>query len=195
MTLSPQRLISQDTFSFALVLLCLATGDISYVSKQGGGTLAYASYETGWRPKVRKSLRTASPEIVALIEEMWLTDFRARPAMKDVAVRLEACVFVGCVEAPSHAGAENAVPDNSSTATESSEALRCTNVAFLRAEIKALQAEKDTELAKKDARHRADRLDIAELKAALAGTSSSMEDEDDVGILGGMFICTSTSNS
>ena len=85
--------IIQDTFSFALVLLCLAVGDIAYVRKQGG-IIARTAYYSGWRPTVRKSLRVACPEIAALIKKMWLADFRARPAMKDVVVRLEACVFV-----------------------------------------------------------------------------------------------------
>jgi hypothetical protein len=84
--------ITQDTFSFALVLLCLAVGDIAYVRKQGG-IIARTAYYSGWRPPVRKSLRVACPEIAALIKEMWLADFRARPAMKDVVVRLEACVI------------------------------------------------------------------------------------------------------
>ena len=84
---------TQDTFSFALVLLCLAVGDIAFVRKQGG-IIARTAYFSGWRPKLRKSLRTECPEIATLIEEMWLADFRARPAMKDVVVRLEACVSV-----------------------------------------------------------------------------------------------------
>ena len=84
----------QDTFSFSLVLLCLAAGDIAYVRKHGRGTSTYAM---GWRPKLPATLRKASPTIVALIEEMWLADFSARPAMKDVVVRLEACVSVAVV--------------------------------------------------------------------------------------------------
>ncbi len=83
-----------DTFSFALVLLCLAVGDIAHVRKKGG-ILARTAYYSGWRPTIRKSLRAACPEMAALIKEMWLADFRARPAMKDVVVRLEACVSVG----------------------------------------------------------------------------------------------------
>ena len=84
---------SADTFSFALVLLCLARGDIAFVRKQGG-IIARTAYYSGWRPRLPKSLRVACPEIAALIKEMWLADFRARPAMKDVVVRLEACVIV-----------------------------------------------------------------------------------------------------
>ena len=85
--------ITQDTFSFSLVLLCLAVGDIAFVRKRGRA-IARTAYATGFRYKVPKSLRKACPEIAALIKEMWLTDFRARPAMKDVVVRLEACVSV-----------------------------------------------------------------------------------------------------
>ena len=87
------RLLSQDTFSFALVLLCLAVGDIAYVRKKGG-VIARTAYYSGWRPTIRTSLRAACPEIAALIEEMWLADFRARPAMKSVVVRLKACTVV-----------------------------------------------------------------------------------------------------
>ena len=86
-------ILSQDTFSFSLVLLCLAVGDIAFVRKRGA-SIARTSYAMGWRPPLSTTLRTASPEIVALIEEMWLADFRARPAMKDVVARLEACVSV-----------------------------------------------------------------------------------------------------
>ena len=87
------NLFSQDTFSFSLVLLCLAVGNIAFVRKRGRA-IARTAYASGFRYKIPKSLRTACPEIAALIKEMWLTDFRARPAMKDVVVRLEACVFV-----------------------------------------------------------------------------------------------------
>ena len=82
---------SQDTFSFALVLLCLAVGDIAHVRKRRGA-ISKSAYSTGFRPTLPKTMRRASPEIAALIREMWLTDFRARPAMKDVVVRLEACL-------------------------------------------------------------------------------------------------------
>ena len=65
-------------------------GDITYVRRQGG-IIARGAYFSGYRPKVPKSLRATYPEIAALVEEMWLADFRARPAMKDVVARLEAC--------------------------------------------------------------------------------------------------------
>ena len=177
----------QDAFSFALVLLCLAVGDIAYVRKKGG-IIARTAYYSGWRPAIRKSLRAACPEMAALIKEMWLDDFRARPAMKDVVVRIEACVFVGGVAAPDRADVERL--------EESSEALQTDNVALLRAaraEIEALRAEKKLdrhELKALRAEKKLDRHEVAELKAALlAGTS--VEYDDDFGILGGMFICTS----
>ena len=68
-------------------------GDIAYVRKQGG-ILARTAYFSGWRPTLSKTLRAVSPELAALIEQMWLADFRARPAMRDVVVRLEACTVV-----------------------------------------------------------------------------------------------------
>ena len=89
--------ITQDTFSFALVLLCLAVGDIAFVRNRGRG-IARTGYASGFRPRIPKPLRKACPEIAVLIEEMWLTDFRARPAMKDVVLRLEAAATFGTVE-------------------------------------------------------------------------------------------------
>ena len=71
-------------------------GDIAHIRKKGK-ILARTAYYSGWRPSIRKSLRAACPEMAALIKEMWQTDFRARPAMSDVVVRLEACVSVGDV--------------------------------------------------------------------------------------------------
>ena len=159
-------------------------GDIAYVRKKGG-IIARTAYFSGWRPAIRKSLLAACPEMAALIKEMWLEDFRARPAMKDVVVRIEACTFVGGVAGPDRAGFESGEnsPDNEGWEDSTPEALLTANVA-LRAEIKALRAEKNLEI--KALRH-----EIAELKAALlAGTSMEYED-DVVGILGGMFICTS----
>ena len=174
--------LSQDTFSFALVLLCLARGDIAFVRKQGG-ILARTAYYSGWRPTVPKSLRAACPEIAALIKEMWLADFRARPAMKDVVVRLEACVSVG--DAVSYVEVGSAL---SSAEDKDENASQTKTEDTLRAEIKALKAQVE----KADARHRVDRLEIAELKAALLAGTSLECDDDDVGILGGMFICTSS---
>ena len=67
-------------------------GDIAFVRKQVGAISN--AYFAGWRPHLHKSMRDACPEVAVLIKEMWDADFRARPAMKDVVVRLEACVSV-----------------------------------------------------------------------------------------------------
>ena len=95
--------VSQDTFSFALVLLCLAVGDIAFVRNRGRA-IAWNAYASGFRYKLPKPMRKACPEIAALIKEMWVTDFRARPAMKDVTARLEACTFTLTSGAAGEAG-------------------------------------------------------------------------------------------
>ena len=85
-------------------------GDIAYVRKKGG-VIARTAYYSGWRPTIRTSLRAACPEIAALIEEMWLADFRARPAMKSVVVRLKACTDV---DGATKGEARQGDPDNHS---------------------------------------------------------------------------------
>ena len=152
-------------------------GDIAYVRKKGG-VIARTAYNSGWRPTIRMSLRAACPEITALIEEMWLKDFRARPAMNDVVVRLEACTFVGGVtiddqEEVSALLSSTLAEDKDENAdqTKTEDTLRAKNMALVKA-------------------FRAARLEIAQLKAALLAGSST-EHDDDFGILGGMFICTS----
>ena len=119
----------------------------------------------------------ACPEIAVLIKEMWQTDFRARPAMKDVVVRLEVCTFGGCEAINLEEDTEDRDESADQTKTED----------VLRAEIKALRAEQKLELKALRAENRHEN---AALKAALL-SGTSMENEDDVGILGGMFICTS----
>ena len=81
---------SVDTFSFALVLLCLAAGDIAFVSKSAGVVIARTAYLSGWRPVVPGRIRKRCPDLASLITEMWDGDFRKRPALKDVVPRLEA---------------------------------------------------------------------------------------------------------
>ena len=83
----------QDTFSFSLVLLCLSLGNIGHIRTLALKKPASVRYTHGGRPRLPKSLHRACPQIVALIEEMWRADFRARPMMKDVTARLEACTF------------------------------------------------------------------------------------------------------
>jgi hypothetical protein len=117
--------------------------------------------------------------MAALIKEMWQADFRARPAMSDVVVRLEACVSVGDVAIDDPEEGSEASSPFAENKDESDK-----QVHALQARVKALEAEKNLY------RH-----EVAELKAGLlAGTSSSMEHDDDFGILGGMFICTYTCN-
>ena len=78
---------SVDTFSFALVLLCLAVGDIAFVRNQGNAITSIA-YAKGWRPLIPEELAEKSPGLVQLIRSMWDGDFRKRPAMRDVAATL-----------------------------------------------------------------------------------------------------------
>ena len=156
-------------------------GDIAFVRKRGRGT-ARDAYATGFRYKVPKSLRKACPEIAALIKEMWLTDFRARPAMKDVVVRLEACVSVeGVVNEDQNLNDKLTNVYDSSTKASSEHRFDC---------FDDYEREFEKILRQKEG----DRHEIAKLKAALLAGTSIMEcDDDDVGILGGMFICTSSS--
>ena len=81
---------SADTFSFALLLLCLAAGNIGYVKKHTFAGRATTAYTQGWRPPIPSKLRMRCPDLASLISEMWDGDFRKRPALKDVVPRLEA---------------------------------------------------------------------------------------------------------
>ena len=176
---------SADTFSFSLVLLCLAAGDIGYMSKKGR-MLSRIAYAQGWRPPLPSKLRERCPDLASLIKQMWNGNFRKRPALKDVVPRLEAAstaALDGVIELTVSTEEEDYCIQPGG-GTFDADALRAENVA-LKAQI-----------VKADARHRADRLEIAEFKAALlAGTTSIMEYDDDFGILGGMFICTSNTLS
>ena len=78
----------QDTFAFALLLLCLASGDIDLVKWAVHSAAGGKSYLDGWRP----SFRPPSIILSRLICAMWSDDYRQRPAMKDVVAQLEACV-------------------------------------------------------------------------------------------------------
>ena len=77
---------SADTFSFALVLLCLAAGNIGYVRKKGR-MISRTAYASGWRPPIPGKLRERCPDLASLISEMWDGDFRKRPALKGVVPR------------------------------------------------------------------------------------------------------------
>ena len=80
---------SADTFSFALVLLSLAAGDIGYIKKRGR-LISRSSYALGWRPPIPSELGESCPDLAKLIAEMWDGDFRKRPTLKAIVPRLEA---------------------------------------------------------------------------------------------------------
>ena len=80
---------SADTFSFALVLLCLAAGDICLVQRYGK-MVSQTTYALGWRPDIPALIRYGCPELARLISEMWELDFRDRPSLKDIVPRIEA---------------------------------------------------------------------------------------------------------
>ena len=175
---------TQDTFSFALVLLCLAAGDIEYVHKKHGGKST--AYCTGWRPDVRKSLRVACPEIAALIKEMWLADFRARPAMRDVVVRLEACTVVdGAAKSEAHPEEYSTSPQvddqtgNKGLDRQSGDPAVAT-IAALRAENEAAKAEIEALKTANKAEIEAANVEIEALKAendALKGRTTAPESQ------------------
>ena len=81
---------SADTFSCALVLLCLAAGDIKHVRESYvSARPARDTYCTGWRPPITGMLAVGEPQLVVLILKMWQPDFRLRPSMRDVVASLE----------------------------------------------------------------------------------------------------------
>ena len=82
---------SVDTFSFALVLLCLAVGDIGYIRNQSGRNPNRIKYATGGRPTIPWRLREAAPKLANLIVEMWSADFRRCPAFSAIVPRLAEC--------------------------------------------------------------------------------------------------------
>ena len=138
----------------------------------------------------------ACPEIAALIEEMWLTDFRARPAMSDVVVRLEACAAVeGVVASDEDLNPDEPPHEHPLEAIDQEPAAIVRALRHAELENKAFSArlkESRLEVAKLKAGQKESRLEVAELKAVLLAGTSLECDDDDVGILGGMFICTSS---
>ena len=82
---------SVDTFSFALVLLCLVVGDIGFVAKMQARVRVFAS--SGWRPIIPTQVSKECPDLAALISDMWGAEFRKRPSMASVVARLEECTF------------------------------------------------------------------------------------------------------
>ena len=82
---------SVDTFSFALVLLCLAVGDIGYIRNQSRKKHSRVKYAFGGRPNIPWRLRESAPKLADLIDEMWDADFRRRPAFSAIVPRLAEC--------------------------------------------------------------------------------------------------------
>ena len=116
------------------------------------------AYYSGWRPTLPTSLRMACLEIAALIEQMWLADFRARPAMQDVVVRLEACATFNGAETPEVEAATAAAFAEHADASTEATAMRSLQREF--AEFKTAR-----------------NAEVAELKAALAQANAQLEME------------------
>ena len=76
---------SVDTFSFSLVLLSLAVGDVDHVRKCTK-TIRFSdtTYQSGWRPAVPAKLAAGRPALIKLIQSMWHRDLDQRPRMQDV---------------------------------------------------------------------------------------------------------------
>ena len=70
-----------DTYSFALVLLCLYLGSINYVSD-------WYSHDVGIRARPPIPSSVSETDVAALIQEMWCDDFRKRPRLHTVLARL-----------------------------------------------------------------------------------------------------------
>ena len=164
--------LSQDTFSFALVLLCLAVGDIAFVRNRGRA-ITRTAYASGFRYSLPKSLRTACPEVAALIREMWDDDFRKRPALRDVVVRLGATSTAALDGGGDEetAGSEDDggafQPPGGDTVDDAGTEVESAATALVRGELERtrdLLAEKGCELAKRDARIRELVAENAELK-------------------------------
>ena len=153
-------------------------GDIAFVRNRGRA-IARTAYASRFRYKIPKSMRKACPEIAALIVEMWDGDFRKRPPMSDVVVRLEACATVeGVVASDEHLNSDEPHEHPLKAIDQEPEAI-----------VRALRPA-EFEIKAFSARLKESRLEVAKLKAALLAGTSLECDEDDVGILGGMFICT-----
>merc|ERR1712045_241354 len=84
---------SADTFSFGLVLLCLATGDIDYIRRKRDKYFSPTSYAGGFRPPIPDELETGIPQLAKLIKSCWADNPRMRPAMRDV-VEILSCIEI-----------------------------------------------------------------------------------------------------
>jgi len=79
---------SVDTFSFSLVLISLIVGEVDFVIKSQTNGWPQLAYIKGWRPRIPGQVDVDHPGLVRLVEAMWQTDFRGRPAMRDVVATL-----------------------------------------------------------------------------------------------------------
>jgi len=86
---------SADTFSFSLVLLCLAVGDIDFIVAQARKDRRRIQYTHGKRPVIPYELEVSAPALIQLIEEMWNQKFRKRPSFSDIVPRLAKCTTLG----------------------------------------------------------------------------------------------------
>ena len=74
----------QDTYAYALVLLCLAVGEIDFVQRAHRRGIT----PLGWRPTVPQQV---GDSLKAMIEDMWQEDHTRRPTFERVVPRLQQC--------------------------------------------------------------------------------------------------------
>ena len=150
---------SVDTFSFALVLLSLAAGDINYVRLRCR-FVSSSSYAQGFRPGIPAAIRERCPDLASLIVEMWDGDFRKRPALREVVVQLEAAStaaldkILASTEADASAEVEGAHAAQILSETqygEEDESGGTATIARLTAQVEALRARNAAQKVKLDA--------------------------------------------
>ena len=91
---------SADTFSFSLVLLGIAVGDMKHLRRSAGKFFSMTAYITGWRPPIPEGISQHAPELAGLVASMWQPDLRARPSMTDVVAALEGFASLGDFRPP-----------------------------------------------------------------------------------------------
>ena len=82
---------SVDVFSFALVLLEVAVGDLVTVRKQFKAAGIDTS-TTGWTPNIPEAVSLDLPDVADLFEECFASDYRVRPNFVEVEFRLKEMV-------------------------------------------------------------------------------------------------------